>query len=420
MLNGIFFFNFLISSIFSQILFAADILPVSIEKVETTGLARSKINGSYYKKVSSVFEYKYESIKVENSDGSKDSLILNLESDVISFAIVIFTEKKNYGYVYELTNPLGEKIIAPNPRGVNKSLLDRPEINGRGQMLSMNAVMPEVYKEISITPVPINDKVLIQPGRWKFSIAAEEINLNQDEFFRVSVFVKKSNPIHIKTVGQVSIQTFATLESKTPQNKMQMQTYLKKALPLNNIGIHVAVQKHTVLESHFNSMCDASSRDCYKDLAHFRVEKSKRQIGVLDVYFVKRNNFSNSGIANIDGAVSSLFSDTHDMFDGVFIFTEPDQIDSPEKTKGIFMHELGHQLGLYHTDQDSISDTQSEEHWLEGNQKPQGINMMRPRDSHLGTATFSEGQKYVLLRSLGVDLYEPEQKQLSLLPFHDR
>lgn len=399
---------FFILTLFGTGLYAADLLPQSIKEVKTPGLSEIQVAGKSYVKASSVFEYSYGLVRAGLIDGLRDNLMLDLDSNVVGFSIVIYTEKKNYGFVYNLTNPKGTEVISPSPIGVPKNLLDRPDVLGRGQMLSQNAMMLEVYKENSVSPVPNSDKVQIEAGRWKFSIAVEELTPEIKDSFRVSVFVKKSKPIGAKTRGMIHVQTFASIESKVPQNLQQMKTFIEHPLVLENMGIGIQLHQHTALNEKFDTMCDDETRPCYQMLSDLRRTTVARTPGVLNIHFVKRNNFSNAGIANLGGSVSSLFSNTKDMFDGVFVWTDPSLQSALENTKLTFVHELGHHLGLYHTNQDCISDTKDFNHWIEGNQNPIGTNVMNAGITG-SKGSFSAGQRDILLRSTVVELYEPKK-----------
>lgn len=403
----IFYLKTFIIICFSLSSYAADLMPKTIKQVITPGRPNIEIDGRSFVKTSSVFEYQYENVKVETEQGPRDTLILDLDSNVVGFSIVIYTEKENYGYVYNLADPKNQQIISVNPKGISKELLKREDINGRGQILSVNATMQEVYKEISITPVPNSDLVKIIPGKWKFSIAVENHQQGQRDSFRVSVFVKKTKKIKATTKGQVSLNAFSTVDSAVGESALQIEQFLNLSKSyLKNIGIGLVIKNHKMLDSKFDAACDDQAADCYNlFLKLIKISSAKtRDSGVLNTFFLKRNNNSNYGIANLSGAVSTLFSDKKDMFDGVFVWSEPNSPVGLENASRTFVHELAHQLGLYHTDVDNISDTKDFSHWIDGNQKPITRNIMNVGS---GIDPFSKGQQYVLLRAVAVELYEP-------------
>ncbi|MES2857139.1 MAG: zinc-dependent metalloprotease family protein [Bdellovibrionota bacterium] len=395
----------LMSGLFGFNASAAEILPSLAREVKTPGLAKLQISGRPYSKVSSVYELQYEQVKVESAKGQRDTLILDLDESVVSFAIVIYTEKRNFGFVHELVNPLGEGVISPNPKGVSSDLLNRTDIAGRGQLVSPNGMYFEAYQDLSVTPVPNSDRVKIMAGRWKFSIGVEAQTPAQSDSFRVSVFVKKSKKITSEMRGVVHAQVSATVESSVPTQLKDMAMYLDDSPELKSIGLHVVLTKVARLESSYNSMCDREDRPCSAQVTALRKSNSKRMPGVLKVFFAKRNNFANSGIANLAGSVSSLFANENDMFDGVFVWTDPTLPTGFEDARKTFVHELAHQLGLYHTNVDQITDTKSSDHWTEGNQGEAPKNLMSG-DGDTGS-TVSNAQKAILLKAVAVELYEP-------------
>lgn len=384
---------------------AAELLPLSIREVKTPGAAQIKLDGKSLTKVSSVFEYQYPEAKVESAVSKRDTLVLDLDQTTVGFSIVIYTEGRNYGYVYQLSSPQGQDLVSPLPKNINPELIARKDINGRGQLISANGLDFEVYKNISISPVPINDQIQITPGRWTFSIDVEELKPEQNNSFRVSVFVKKSSsPITSQTMGQIHLEAFSTLASKAPTDLNGMKNYLQNSPVLKKSGLNVVVHKYTALDPKFDSMCDDASRPCNQMLIDFRSTTQERTPGLLKAVFTRRNNFSNAGIANLQGSVSSLFAKTSDMFDGIFVWTDPDLNGAFENTRETFTHELGHHLGLYHTDKDQISDTKAFNHWIENNQQPTSDNVMTAAQAK---GDFSPGQRYVILRSPVVELYTP-------------
>ena len=65
-------------------------------------------------------------------------------------------------------------------------------------------------------------------------------------------------------------------------------------------------------------------------------------------------------------------------------------------------HELGHHLGLYHTDVDTLRDTFDFNHWLDGDQRGEYRNLMNVGG---GTMRISRDQKHVMMRNTGLTLY---------------
>lgn len=384
---------------------ALELLPNSISEVPTMGPLTKKIGGSVYTKSSAVFEHKYNNIKLKSKNTPEDTLVLDLDENAVGFSIVIYTQKKSYGYVYELRDPNNTAVISAVPADISDELLKRSDVNGRGQVVSPNPALPEVFNDISITAVPNSDLVKVVPGKWKFSIAIEDEITSSNDTYRVSVFVKKAKTIGTKTRGQVTLSFATTLEAKFGQSKKDIESLMTEpALFYKNLGIDLVVKDHKPLAPYFDDACDDFSQDCFKKLEElFKISrKDGREAGEIKVFFTKRNNFCNYGIANLNGSVSSLFTDKNEMFDGVFIMTDQ---GGPTKAKNTFSHELGHHLGLLHTDQDNITDTRDGLHLYRGKQNPASANLM---NSGSGPDTITEGQKYVLIRAVAVELYEQQ------------
>lgn len=387
---------------------AGRLTPAKIRDVSSPGAQQINVDGNRYIKSSSIVEYQYEKVKVTSPEKKGDTLVLDLDEKAVGFSIVLYTENINYGYVFSLVDPLKNELIALNPRGVSKNLLGRVEVSGRGQMLSPNAVLPEAYKAISITPVPNSDIIKVTPGRWTFTIGTEKNMSRQLNDIRVSVFVKKANKaISSKTIGLITIDTFST-----PSSEVGSLEDIKRYLDLEEsiyerIGIQLALRNHKFIDSKFDEACNNEELSCFKHYMELMTSKVQieRRPGVLNAFFLKRNNYSDKGIANYSGSVSSFFESSNDMFDGMFVFTEPLLMDWQRGALRVFLHELGHHLGLYHTSEDNILDTKDINHWINGNEKPKIDNIMA---QNAGEGPFTKGQRYVLYRSVAVDLYDPE------------
>lgn len=386
---------------------AGRVIPEKIREISSPGANQIKVNGRPFTKSSSIVEYQYGKVAVSSLEKKGDTLILDLDESAVGFSIVLYTENINYGYVFNLVDPLKDEVIALKPRGVSKEVLSRIEVSGRGQMLSPNAILPEAYKAISITPVPNSDLVKVTPGRWIFTVASEK-NEIQLSHVRVSVFVKKvTKSISSKTIGQVTIDTFSTSGSEVGALE-EIKRYLDSEESIyEKIGIHLALRNHKFINSRFDEACNSEGLSCFKPYMELMATKApiRRTPGVLKAFFLMRNNNSDKGIANYTGSVSSFFENTNDMFDGIFVFTEPLLKDWQRKTLRVFLHELGHHLGLYHTSEDNILDTKDLNHWIKGNEKPKIGNIMT---QNVSEGPFTKGQKYVLYRSIGVELYEPK------------
>lgn len=394
-------------ALFSFPVMAARILPTKIQQVSTPGSQKIKVNGRDFTKTSSVVEYQYGKVKLTSPTKRGDTLVLDLDPSAVGFSIVLFTEKTNYGYIFTLVDPIKNSVIALKPKGVSKDQTNLLEVSGRGQMLSPNAALPDRYKEISITPVPNSDLVKVIPGRWTFSVGIEKNQQGaQLSDVRVSVFVKKAKAINNKTIGQLTIDTYSTIESEV-SNLEDMEQYLAgEDYFFEKIGIQLSFRDHRIIDSNYNSACNDTNLKCFQKMAELMSTRSTeaRTPGVLKAFFLKRNNDSDNGSANYGGSVSSLFKNTRDMFDGIFVYADPTLGHWQKSILRTFFHELGHHLGLYHTGEDNISDTRDINHWIMGNQSPKIENIMAARP---GPGPFTKGQRYVLYRSVAVELYEP-------------
>lgn len=404
-LQKIIFILAAIFSLFGIQAFAGDeMLPTSEHEVTASeqSAQQKTIDGKTYVRTSSVFEYQYDNVQVDSANGKRSTLRLDLDDTALSFAIVIYTENRNFGYVQELTDPNNNALISAQPAGVDENLFKAPR---RGQYFSPNAALFEVYKQMSVTPVPNSDAVKVIPGAWKFSIAVEDLKPEQSDKFKVSVFVKKGKKVTEKTRGQVNVNLFSTAESQLGQTKEQVERLLIASTKfMQKQGIDLNFNSYSQLDSKDNEACSSQQFPCYAKFIEInnRVQSQKTNPGDVNVYFLKKNMYADSGIATYSGSVASLFGHSKDMFGGVFVWRDPFAgVDNYART---FVHELGHHLGLYHTNVDAISDTQDQQHWAFGDQQPKDRNLMNVGG---GDFVLSAGQKYVLINALAVTLYEP-------------
>lgn len=391
---------------------ARELQPDRVREVSTPGPQLKVFDGQKYKKVSSITEYQYDHVQVESEKGPRDVLTLDINARTVGFSIVIYGENRNETYVHELVDPAKREIISDSLKEAPQILLDAYGASLKGQMVSVNNIMgePRELNKNSVTPVPNTDRVKIVPGTWRFSIGTRGLNPGPSNSFRVSVFVKRSSSLNEETLGQVNLQAFASESSKIADTLVEMEEYLDlNSSFLEEVGIKLNVLASHRLSQKFASICDDFTRPCSEGLKELMSTNPGIELipGALRAFFIERGPFANNGLATVGGAVSSLFENNKDVFDGAFIWNETFSLEAGrQKSSRVFVHELSHQLGLYHTELDNISDSKDINHWIEGNQGAKEIGIM---SSGYGEGPFSPGQKYVLLRSVAVELYQPEQ-----------
>lgn len=384
---------------------AKEVVPVRNQIIPTAGPVTFKKSGQIYEKSSQITEYQFDDVQGVTQNNPGDLLVLNLDHLAVGFSIVIYTEAKDFAYVYDLTAPDGTPIITKSPKDVPQNLLSRADINGRGQMVSLNATQPETFKELSITQVPNNDRVKIQPGRWKFKIAQESLEPSLQPKFKVSVFVKSSNLLSDESRGLISLNLHVSQDSGLSLNIKELNSLLKPVQEIyKKVGLELSIKSVSQVSDKYKQSCDNPEFPCFQKLMDFFKDNQKNisSSGILNAFVLKRNNYSNAGISNLGGSVSSFFQNPKNKFESIVVWRDP---LASNDFSIILGHELSHHLGLYHTDIDFVTDTKDFDHWIFGNEAPKDRNLMEVNYS--GKSSLTEGQKYVLMRSVAVDLYQP-------------
>lgn len=354
------------------------------------------VNQKKLKKVSSVIEIRFDEVQFNSNNKSRE-LSFDLPPGAVSFAINIYPRHElGYTYVDSLTNPKGEEVISNHPKNIDPLLISNPLVGNRGQRLSLNAMHPEVFQQISSTPVPNHPKVRVQPGKWKLIVATEEKPIDVNVVILVKVL---QGSMDSKIYGSVNLNISATPLSNYQLNLTDLRKKLTQVIQLyESFGVVLNITSVKNLNSEFDSTSDSATLKpvFYETLLNMmKMNSNKNRIPALDIYFVKRNNYSNQGIANYNGA-TGIFSSGSEKFSGIVVWTEA-HLDSA----ATLAHELGHHFGLYHTNMDSLNDTFVSNFWLGSDQG------YKPNLMHVGGGGFilSKQQQEVIRRNVALALY---------------
>ncbi|MBK8170650.1 MAG: hypothetical protein IPK60_09965 [Sandaracinaceae bacterium] len=365
-------------------------------------------DGDSYRRVSWTTRQTFSRVSVTKSHGESRVLTFDIPETAVGFTVVIHgTSTATYSYVYRLTDPNGREIISPEPEGVSQTTLTAA---GRGQAVSPNGVQAEVFPSISFTPVPTNMDVDVVPGRWSMEIA-REVGANGPTGATtrtVEILVKHMEEAFTnETLGMVSVNLYVAPGTPFGSASNSASEAFADAIALyERAGIILQFESVQELEAQFNEQ-ETSSREHggapnpeFIDL----MTDFDRDPGTINTFIVEERNENPSlGIATFAGGDASL-SSRSSVFAGVIIST-----NRADRMQGTFAHELGHHLGLYHTNIDQLGDTFDYDHYLERDQVTaqrlsfaEASNLMNVGG---GALKISEEQIAVMLRRPSVTLY---------------
>lgn len=383
---------FLSFSISSQVIAAPKIRQLSDGAPEVLVIGKKKLT-----KISTVTEIRFEHVKLSPS---RKSAVLSFElpAGSVGFSINILPEKtQDYCYVDTLANPKGEEIISGHPKNAKEELLSDPRVH-RPQQLSMNAMMPDAFKAISSTPIPNHPRVAVMSGNWSMVVASESRPIT----VTVVVLVKTINvPFDSSMHGHANLNLYSTSVTGWPQTVEGMKKALAPSLKFyGDQKIHFEISRAGNLDKKFDSIFDLNDQDPTSNkrfLELMTLNSAKGRSRALDVYFPQRNNYTDSGIASLNGATNS-FAEGAEKFSGVVVWEGPQD----KMANAVFAHELAHHLGLYHTNMDAFSDTSTFDHWLDGDQ---GFKANLMHDG-CGEMVLSKQQLEVIRRNVAIALYK--------------
>jgi hypothetical protein len=369
-----------VSFILAVSIFSAFLLPLSAKSsITPTSIvdnvpdsAPEKLNqaGKTFKKISSISKIEFKNVSLSSTTGRSDVLLFDLPQDAVSFSIHVYNKaSKDYSYVYQLKDPKAQELISPAPLNISPAVLKKA---GRGQAVSLNATQAETFLSISNTLVPNTPDVSIIPGKWSLIISKENPKLKDAPSRDVTIIIKRQSEKAKSTALRVLKMNMYFAQGNTVGVKEQfnakdiLSTYFKQTTEFyKKLGIQLEVNKIVSLKSKFNEAKQAGVDGLPNAEFVELMTTSHTQPNELNIFFLQENNYvSYSGIANLAGASTPYIGPetVRNVICGVIVQAGSYQYEN------VLAHEIGHHLGLYHTNIDHLKDTKSESHLIYGNQ----------------------------------------------------
>ena len=382
---------------------ASTTAPTWVRGIDNDRPITIEIAGRPYTKVSKLDQLTVHEFKLDANSGLSEEIEFEIPKDADSFSINIHSSRENdYSYVYKLVDPQGREIISAKPN-VSQEILDKAR---RGQAVSPNAMQLTVYKEICCTPVPNSPQVEIIGGLWKLTIARDfTLKQGQSDNLKRKLFinVRRTNiPEQNRAFYVGKLNLFLA-----PGNPLGPAVVLQQMKDRGNFEgpLGELLEFYKKLDIHFEI---GNIRDIDKryNRAFERRQGGNSDAGAIrtdfampghgfNLFFLKPSNYSNPGIASYGGS-GYVYGPLSQAYPFIVVRDNrrPGEVAS---------HEIGHYLGLYHTNVDGIEDTQSHSHVIHGDE---GFvpNLM---DVGTGQAVVTPGQKRVLQKSTGLAVYMP-------------
>lgn len=385
-----------------------------IQDVDHAVPASIRIGRKEFRKTSAVDRVEFGEVLLDPTTHRSQTLRFTVPPQAVSFSINILSDgpsSYDYSNVFELVDPHGNQVIGPDP------LIDPDRLkNGAWpQQFSPNAIIPGAFSIISSTLVPNTPTVSVVPGVWQLTIARDGVQETELEAKRrVVILIKRQS-------GAPSKKRIATLRMNlffAPGNTVgdavvfeQMAragapSILKGRLKefaefYHSIGIYPEIAKIQNIDARFNAAAmDGNTLIPNPEFSEL-ITGFPAKDNEINVFFLKPSNHTGyAGIALLNG-LGSTYLDHKTFAPAVVIQANRD----PART---LAHEMGHSLGLYHTNQDHLADTQAINHFHHGNEGDESNLMAEGR----GDLALSPSQLFVIMRNPGLAMYEPNGKQL--------
>jgi hypothetical protein len=313
--------------------------------------------------------------EVEVLDGETPDLSFDVGPEVRAFFLVGVGKRGSFVLPLSLTAPDGTPFVEPErdaPPAVASYFADFP-----GPSLSPNRVTGR--PRASATLVPNTPALTISPGTWSARFASVRLTIdaaNQSQAVPVDGVLRAAvvkRTVDAPTAGTLdvvlSFHASSGLSAATAVDDFGVRQALERLeIALGSVGVELGEVSYRDTAADLPSPLDLGDGSCLGGEVSEVFDRVEPAPGAVHLVFVDVFTCQRSGIdigANIAGLSNGIPGLPFATRDGVLVATSLKD-EFPEDWSAVVAHEVGHYLGLVHTEEaipgiyDNIPDTADE------------------------------------------------------------